>query len=132
MMKRDNIRFVAGKYAGKHGWIDLTGHSEKGVTHVIVDLSGKGEKVTYVYTSSFRKMLKDKPSCYTQAVIQQCPDIEKNLVNVSRQLAKCNIKKDMDGFKQVVNGHLKEAMVWQEQRGSKAMFWKITYNNKNA
>ena len=126
-MKGEEIRFIAGKYGGKSGWIDDSEDADENVTPVIVDLGRKGEKITFVHTWSFRRMNCDKPASYAEAVIEQCPDIEKNLVAVTRQLAKCDLKKDPHGFQTVVNQKLNEAQEWQESRGSKAMYRKINF-----
>ena len=90
MTKGSEIRFIAGKYAGKKGWIDLEGDSDSEVTSVIVNLGGrKGEKSTYVYTSSIRMEADyEDVKCYAKAIIHQCPDIEKDLVTVCRKFAK--------------------------------------------
>lgn len=130
-MKGDAIRFVSGKYAGKSGWIDTEGVADDNVTPVIVNLGRKGLKSTIVYTSSIMKQTYYKaPPSYAHAVIQQCPDIEKNLVTVTRQLAKCDIRKDEEGFKGVMEGYLEAAAIWQENRGSKAMYRNIKFDKK--
>mmetsp|Transcript_1023 Transcript_1023/g.1384 ORF Transcript_1023/g.1384 Transcript_1023/m.1384 type:complete len:83 (-) Transcript_1023:54-302(-) len=77
--------------------------------------------------SSIKRSSTSEPTCYAEAVIQQCPDIEKNLVTVTRQLAKCDIGRDPQGFHAVVNQKLDEGRYWQEKRGSKAMYRKIKY-----
>jgi hypothetical protein len=59
--KGDPIRFIAGKYSGKNGWIDLGKGEGDATIAVIVDLGKKGEKATYVYAASI------EPSYYTQA-----------------------------------------------------------------
>ena len=53
MLKVKKIQFIAGKYAGKDGWIDEAGESDEAVTSVIVNLGRRDEKSTYVYSSSF-------------------------------------------------------------------------------
>ena len=56
-----------------------------------------------------------------QLLLQQCPEIEKNLVIVTHQLAKCDISKDPGGFVDIINTKVQEAMEWQERKGSKAL-----------
>lgn len=126
-IKGDEIRFVSGKYGGKSGWINTQEPADESVTPVVVNLGRKGEKCTYVHTSSIKRIATAPPVSYAEAVIQQCPDIEKNLVTVARQLAKCDLSRDRQGFQAVVNQKLDEALLWQESRGSKAMYRKIKY-----
>jgi hypothetical protein len=43
------------------------------------------------------------PACYAEAVIQQCPDLECSLTKVCRDFAKCNIKDDPTGFMAIIH-----------------------------
>ena len=128
-IKGDEIRFIAGKYAGKSGWINTQEPADETITPVIINLGRKGGKLTFVYTSSIKLISKAVPTSYSEAVTQQCPDIEKKLVTVTRQLAKCDLSRDPEGFQAVVGQKLDEAHLWQESRGSKAMYHKINYGN---
>ena len=120
-MKGEEIRFIAGKYGGKSGWVNTEEPGDESVTPVIVNLGRKGKKVTFVFFSSSIQRNNFAPATsYAEAVIQQCPDIEKSLVTVTRQLAKCDIGRDPKGFQAVVNQKLDEARALQENRGSKA------------
>jgi hypothetical protein len=125
--KGDKIRFIAGKYGGKTGWLNISEPADDKVTPVIVDQGRKGEKITYVYTSSFKLQSTTVPTSYAEAVIQQCTDVEKDLVAVCRKLAKCDLRRDLPGFKAVLSSKLQEATEWQESKGSKAMFRKIQF-----
>ena len=129
-IKGQPIRFIAGKYGGKNGWVNTEEPADESITPVIVNLGRKGEKTTYVYTSSIKPINDAPPNSYAEAVLEQCPDIEKNLVAVSRQLAKCDLTRDPDGFRGVVNQKLNEAHHWQEAKGAKAMYRKIKYGKK--
>ena len=55
MTKGKRVRFIAGKYGGKSGWIDLDRPEGDGAVLVIVDLGRKGEKNTYVYVKRIFK-----------------------------------------------------------------------------
>lgn len=124
--KGEEIRFIAGKYAGKTGWINTADQADDEVTPVIVDLKRKGEKPTFVYTSSIKKKSEDlQPTGYAEKVILQCPDIEKDLVTVTRKMAKCDVEKDQDGFEIIMGRYLGEAVDHQKSKGSKAMWRKI-------
>jgi predicted choloylglycine hydrolase len=127
-MKGEAIRFIAGKYAGKKGWIDLSGKEGDETTPVIVNLRKKGEKKTYVNDSSYEAEPTDLPSSYAEAVMQQCPDLQKLLVNTCRALVKADITKDPDGFYTLIAKMMGEAKVWQESKGSKALYRKIEYD----
>ena len=87
-MKGAPIQFIAGKYAGKNGWIDIDGKERDETTPVIVNLQKKEEKSTYVSDSNFQAKPTGFPSSYTKAVIQQCPDLQKLLVSTCRGFAK--------------------------------------------
>ena len=128
VIKGEAIRFIAGKYAGKKGWFDDSRAGDRQVVPVIVDLGSKGEKVTVVYRSSIKVETVEEPGFYAHAVLQQCPDIEKNLVTVCRQLAKCDIEKDEEGFVLIMGDKLEEAKDWQKAKGSKAMYRKIDFD----
>ena len=127
--KGEAIRFIAGKYAGKSGWINTEEPADELITPVIVDPGQKGFKVTFVHTSSINRVAGTAPTGYAEAVIQQCPDIEKNLVAVTCQLAKCDLSRDPQGFQALMIRSLDEARDWQENRGSKAMYRKIKYGH---
>jgi ribosomal protein L24 len=126
-IKGDAVRFIAGKYGGKSGWVNLAETADDEILPVIVNLGRKGEKVTFVYQSSARLITNVAPTSYAEAVIKHCPDIEKALVELSRKLAKCDIKRDSSGFHAVIIAKVDEALAWQESKGSKAMYRKIDY-----
>ena len=128
MRKGVPIRFIAGKYAGKKGWLDADGvHSES--TVAVIVQTKKGGKKTYV----FRNSIRDEgdyanPTSYAEAVIEQCPDIEKALVQLCRAMVKCDMQRDAVGFNRVIAQKMDEAIEWQESKGSKAMYRCINYN----
>lgn len=125
-MKGEEIRIFAGKYAGKKAWKNDQGDHDDRVTQVIVDLGkGRGEKYTYIYNTSYE--VSKAPKTYAEACMTQCPDIEKNLVAVTRQLAKCDIRRDEEGFKEVIHKKMADAIKWQEKKGSKAVYRRINY-----
>ena len=130
MRKGTPIWFIAGKYAGKKGWHAADGvHSES--TVAVIVQTKKGGKQTYV----FRNSIRDEgdyanPTSYAEAVIEQCPDIEKALVQLCRAMVKCDMQRDPDGFKRVIAQKMDEAVQWQESKGSKAMYCRINYNGK--
>jgi hypothetical protein len=126
-MKGRAIRFIAGKYAGKKGWIDIDGKEGDSTTPVIVYLGKKGEKPTYVNDSNFENEPTIPPSCYAEAVIQQCPDLQKLLVCTCRAFAKADIGNDTAGLYHILERTMKEALQWQTSKGSKALYRKVYY-----
>ena len=127
-VKGTPVRFIAGKYGGKTGWVNISENTDKEIVPVIVNLGRKGEKATYVYTSSVRQDSSEAaPNSYAEAVLQQCPDIERSLVEVARKLARCDVNHDVVGFRKIIEMKLNEAIVHQESKGSKAMYRKINF-----
>ena len=68
------------------------------------------------------------PTSHAEAVIEQCPDIEKALVQLCRAMVKCDMQRDAEGFKRVIAQKMDEAIEWQESKGSKAMHCRINHN----
>ena len=128
MRKGIPIRFIAGKYARKKGWLDADGVQSESTVAVIVQTK-KGLKKTYVFPNSIRN--EDdcaNPTSYAEAVIEQCPDIEKALVQLCRAMVKCDMQRDAEGFKRVIAQKMDEAVKWQESKGSEAMCRRINHN----
>ena len=96
---------------------------------VIVLKKNKTYHSTYVFPESIR-LDSDyaNPTSYAEAVIDQCPDIEKMLVQLCRALAKCDVQRDEDGFRRVIAQKMQEAVNWQDNKGSQAMYRRIIYN----
>jgi hypothetical protein len=94
-----------------------------------VNLGKKGEKSTCVNDFSFEDERTGATSFYTEAVIQQCPDLQKQLVSICHGFAKADIGRDPGGFFKVLERTTNEAIKWQDSKGTKALFRKIEYNN---
>ena len=134
------LRIIAGKYVGKTGWYNASekwgwteGDEAEPNAPVIVQLGrGKGFKCTVIKKASFREVNPHfEPDSYAEAVIDQRPDIEKNLVTVTRQMAKCKAKDDIDGFDMVMHNALMEAIDWQNRKGTKADYFTEIKFEKN-
>jgi hypothetical protein len=126
-MKGKAIRFIAGKHAGKKGWIDIDGKEGDATTAVILNQGKKGEKLACVEDLNFENEPTSPPSSYAEAVIQQCPDLQKLLVSTCRGFAKADIGLDPVGFSQILDRTMWEAPNWQTSKGSKALHRKIEY-----
>jgi hypothetical protein len=126
--KGAKVRFIGGKYGGKKGWVDVDRAQGTDTIPVIVDLGKKGEKETYVYDYSVAIEPTENPTCYAEAVIQQCPDLECSLTKVCRDFAKCSIREDPGGFLAIINKKMDDATKWQDAKGSKALYRHIKYD----
>eukprot|EP00980_Cylindrotheca_fusiformis_P020618 scaffold7681_cov122-Cylindrotheca_fusiformis.AAC.2 len=132
-MKGDELVFIGGRYKGKTGWVNTQAQGNNEVLPVIVFFKESGrEKVSFVKRDNVRQAFTDPPGTYAEAVIQQCPDIECNVVTTTRQLAKCNIARDPQGFHKLLSDKLDEARAWQEKKGSKAYYRNIQYHDPPA
>lgn len=123
------VRFIAGKYAGKTGWIDKSRNEKGDIVPVIVEIKKDEEKATYVRKSSFNYPTLAPPSCYMEAILQQVPQIEKNLIAVCRQLVKCDVERDLEGFHAYVAKYIHDAIEWQKSKGGDAMYRRIKYKS---
>jgi hypothetical protein len=99
---------------------------------VIVDLGKKGEKATYVFATNIKEMYSADPTYYVHAVVQQCPELECALVKLYQGFTKCNIsmEEDAERFKTLFSVNMKEAIDWQNAKGSKALYRKIRFTNR--
>jgi hypothetical protein len=129
-MKGQAIQFIAGKYAGKKGWINLDGKEGNETSPVIMNLGKKGEKKTYVNDSSYEGEPTASPSSYSEAVIPLCPDLQKLMLSTCRGFAKADIGQDPTGFLKVIKQMTKDAIKWQSLKGSKALYHKIEYRGE--
>jgi hypothetical protein len=128
MTRGHQIRFVSGIYKGKTGWIDNDQKDTAKMRYVIVDLGSGRTKKTRVNKESVGKPL-GTPSCYAEAVLQQCPDIEQKLIKLCLELAKCSIGIDAAGILGIFNKQLHKATNAQLSLGSTATFRQVTYTH---
>ena len=128
--KGDEIRFIAGKYAGKNGWINIARYGDEVNSPVIVDLGPRGDRATVVKRSSFRQLPNGPPTSYVDAVMAQCPDVETSVVATCRKLAKCNMHRDPQGFQNMMNIKMQEAIQWQNARKVK-YYRHVQYDDPN-
>jgi hypothetical protein len=111
----------------KTGWINIAETEDDEILPVVVNLGRRGERATFVYQSSARRVNNESPRTHAEAVMQQCPDVERSLVTVTRQLAKCDVRRDAEGFRVLLEKKMEEAVDWQEAKGSKACYRKVDY-----
>jgi hypothetical protein len=83
------IRFVRGTYKGCNGWVDTANKTKRGWVWVVVDDKDYEEEVhARVWKSSVREIHK-APTNWAEAAIQQHPEIEFAIIEVSRMFATC-------------------------------------------
>ena len=123
------IWFIAGKYAGRKGWVDDDGKPSASTVAVIVLKKNKTFHSTYVFPESIR-LDSDyaNPTSHAEAVIDQCPDVKKALVQLCCAVVKCDMQRNTEGFKRVIAQKMDEAVKWQESKGSEAMCRRINHN----
>ncbi|CAJ1935489.1 unnamed protein product [Cylindrotheca closterium] len=132
------IRFVAGKYAGLTGWRDASktwgtdGDNETSAPVIVDQTRGKGLKSSVVSKGSFREILASTTAGnYADLVIENCPDIEKDLVAVTRKLAKCNAGEHIDDINGLLVVTMADAVDWQSKlTGAKAATRNFAPRNK--
>jgi hypothetical protein len=73
-------------------------------------------KRTFVKKSSAKAATQSSPASYSQAVLQQCPDVEEKLEKLCAELAMCQIEKDPDGILNIIATKLAKAV--ETQAGS--------------
>lgn len=133
-IKGEEVRFIAGKYAGKKGWVNVamkeSGSAQK--IHVLVDRSDvkKGAMVaSFVYKSSIttEKSYRNATTL-AAAVVQQCPDIEAKLIAVCRAFVVAGVQNSGDGFLEIVSEFMNDALKYQKNRGSKALYRMVIFS----
>lgn len=128
-MKGKEIRFIGGKYVGLKGWVNISKSPGYNTIPVIVDTKKKGEWHTYVFEWNVDDELKTPPSNYAAAVLHACPDLDGALTKMCRDFAKCDIRRDYDGFMAIVGKKLEAAAKLQDDKGSKALYRKIDFKS---
>jgi hypothetical protein len=123
--KADHIRFIAGKYSGKTGWLRHS-RRRRGTLYfyVLVD-NGDGTVLkTYAEIDNIGPAELEEPTSYATALLQQHIDIEATMNTLARQLATCSIQ---DGNTQgeislIFTKKLHDAIIKQEKKGPKARY----------
>ena len=86
--KGEPIRFVAGTYNGKRGWIDISRAATAKMFPVIVDMGEGVEKITAVRKTSVQKQSERKePSSFEEAILDQQPKVKHAMKRLVTKLA---------------------------------------------
>ena len=134
--KGNKIRIFAGSWALFDAWIEggETWHKEEGATTapVVIKLKyGQGYYHTTIWKSSFEEIEDPdaKPSCFSEAVLDQRPQIKKNVVTATRQMAQCvGAEKHKEEMVNMMATHFEEALKLQQDRGAGAIWRMIEYD----
>jgi hypothetical protein len=97
--------------------------------HVILLQRDGTVKKKRLYKSSIKpaRNATVRPASYSEAVLQQCPEVELKMESLCRELARCKIFKDADGIHQILNQKLQEATQRQDQLRGKALYYDIQF-----
>jgi hypothetical protein len=128
-MKGKEIRFIGGKYVGLKGWINVSKTPGYNTIPVIADTKKKGEWETYVFLYNIEDEPQTPPTSYAAAVLQACPDLDGALTKICRDFAKCDIRRDYDGFYKIMGKKLGDAAKLQDDKGSKALYRHIDFDD---
>ena len=126
--KGEPIRFVRGTYKGETGWMDRANkksrRSKKNTKiWVIVDEINDDETEgihTQVEQTSVRNA-HTQATTWAEAAVQQHPDLESKIIEMTRHFAACDIEGHQDGVLALVGRELEDAN--QEMRASKKAKW---------
>jgi len=129
--KGPEIRFIAGKYQGKEGWINAEKKETLFMVPVIVDM-GSHLKPTFVRKESVSEP-HGPPSSYEEAALQQHPDIEVMMNKLTCQLARCNIGagNDLEAIAKIFCKNLVKAYSRQEAMGHKASWRHVEWKTED-
>ena len=133
-VKGDPIYVSAGSYKGKHGWRNEAKSDTAKMAYVIIDMGNGLELATRIKKTSLGPM-PQAPRNYTEAAVQQIPDIDYHLKRAAYHLAKCQIH-DLQDLAQIFGAMLLEARSELDALGPKAEYYGIRYtdntnNNQN-
>jgi hypothetical protein len=127
----DEIRFIGGTHEGKIGWLNKSKKAKDGWVYVIVNQEKDEEEGTFfdyatrVQLFSIAAPLKD-PRNDAEAFLQYHQDIDKLLTEISKKMAKCNVKASDTEFLKEFHALHMEKLIWakdvQDKTGHKAAY----------
>jgi len=125
----DEIIIHSGVYVGMKGWIDPKGNKTKTKESVIVEVDdgdgGTARKHTKINKSSFLlKKNKKEPVTITAKLLEDQPQVKKNLNTVAKDMARLGIvdgRESAEIFLQLVNRHI-DAL---KKKGPKANYFPV-------
>ena len=135
LRKGEAIRFVGGKYIGYNGFFNLSGDTTKCYYPVIVTNYKKSDgtvydKVTKVAKDSVRASSEfSVPKSRAEAILNQHPKIEKQMNDLCRMLAQCELNPSLKSIQKLFAKKLRAAAEKQQAKGSSALYRKVAYNH---
>jgi hypothetical protein len=124
------IRFCAGKYKGRLGWMDKKNASTKCMHSVLVIMDELGEDI-YV-TRVMKESVGDRfhePESYIQAALQQHEDILGDMDRLAKKLAECRIE-GTEEILHIFKKKVDDAFHRQLVKGNKAKWRSVDFEGK--
>lgn len=135
--KGDEIRFIGGKYKDEKGWLDVSvGVMPKMVGVIVAPCrkTGNEEKATRVRISSIQLMsLVKEATNWTEAVMEQHPDLAEHARKLATGLVECRIDITKEGTNLVnvlcdhIDKSYRQQVALRHQARWRVVKW--TYNN---
>jgi hypothetical protein len=117
------IQFKRGKYKGRTGWLNDNKTDTRHRAYIIVTLEDGTEKETWVKHQSITTH-RGPPRNFSEAMLQQHPDIEGLINQLCFEVAHCNIAQrlqDPQPLYASINERLNQALHAQSAQGSQAI-----------
>ena len=134
LRKGEPIRFIGGKYIGYKGYFNLSGDTTNDYYPVIVLNYKKAsgvvvDKVTKVRKDSVKSAGEDSaPKSRAEAILQQHPRIEKQMNDLCRMLAQCELNPNSKSIQKIFASKMKAASEKQLTKGSSALYKRVVYD----
>lgn len=124
------VRIVTRDYKKKKGWIDVdAGRNPNPLRqYVIVDMGGGYELDTNLWIFSLRDA-HEKPKNREEAMLQEHPDIEADLIQLCRKMAACEVH-NKQAVMNLVKKELTKAVKEQCLRGNTAKWRELEYDSR--
>ena len=125
-VKGEAIRFIRGTYIGCIGWLDTANKCKRSkLIWVVVNDEDYDEEVhTKVWQTSIRESLK-QPETWADAAVQQHPEIEAAVIEVTRLFATCPILDEI-AVMELISKELKRAKT-ENQMSPKQTVWFVQF-----
>lgn len=115
------IKFVAGVYCGKEGWINEDGKKSDTYYYVIVDLGRQRPKLTHVKQTSvaFKEDIDKVPLTPEHAILQEFEDVDRTMDKLAKILTECKIFSFSSTLADIMNVKIEKVLSAQEIRGAR-------------
>ena len=135
LRKGEAIRFIGGKYLGYKGFFNLSDDTTRAYYPVIVSNWQKADgtmydKVTRVQKDHVKARKDDNPKSRAEAILQQHPKIEKQMNDLCRMLAQCDLNPNSKTIYKIFASKMKAASAKQREKGSGALYRKVVFEEE--